>query len=116
MFHLSHHSNVLHFPMISHWLPEFHLHSQVSLSLSFTLSHCHVTVSLSQSVAVSNPKQVQLIHSKNASTPTSPTSPASPAVPAGGAAAWADNKGADKGKTLLAANPEPGKDLFNMKP
>ncbi|KAG7228208.1 hypothetical protein INR49_013371 [Caranx melampygus] len=30
-----------------------------------------------ESVAVSNPKQVQLIHSKNASTPTSPTSPTS---------------------------------------
>lgn len=85
-------------------------------SLSFTLSHCHVTVSLSQSVAVSNPKQVQLIHSKNASTPTSPTSPTSPAGPAGGAATWTDNKGADKGQTLLAANPEAGKDLFNMKP
>ncbi|KAI3357611.1 hypothetical protein L3Q82_016023, partial [Scortum barcoo] len=81
-------------------------------SLSFTLSQCHVTVSLSQSVAVSNPKQVQLIHSKNASTPTSPTSPMSPAGPAGGT----DNKGADKGQTFLSANPEAGKDLFNMKP
>ncbi|TDH10375.1 hypothetical protein EPR50_G00074890 [Perca flavescens] len=66
-----------------------------------------------ESVAVSNPKQVQLIHSKNASTPTSPTSPT---APAGGAAIWTDNKGADKGKTVLAANPEAGKDLFNMKP
>uniref|UniRef100_A0A4W6EM30 Solute carrier family 12 member 5b n=1 Tax=Lates calcarifer TaxID=8187 RepID=A0A4W6EM30_LATCA len=65
------------------------------------------------SMAVSNPKQVQLIHSKNTSTPTSPTSPMSPAAPAGGAATWTDNKGPDKGKTLLA---EPNKDLFNMKP
>uniref|UniRef100_A0A8C4HCF1 Solute carrier family 12 member 5b n=1 Tax=Dicentrarchus labrax TaxID=13489 RepID=A0A8C4HCF1_DICLA len=85
-------------------------------SLSFTLSQCHVTVSLSQSVAVSNPKQVQLIHTKNASTPTSPTSPTSPAGPAGGAATWTDNKGAGKGPTLLSANPEPGRDHFNMKP
>ena len=84
-------------------------------SLSFTLSR-HVTVSLSQSVAVSNPKQVQLIHNKNASTPTSPTSPTSPAGPAGAAATWTDNKGADKGTALLSPGPEPGKDLFNMKP
>lgn len=84
-------------------------------SLSFTLSR-HVTVSLSQSVAVSNPKQVQLIHNKNASTPTSPTSPTSPAGPAGAAATWTDNKGADKGTALLSPGPEAGKDLFNMKP
>uniref|UniRef100_A0A4W6ELG1 Solute carrier family 12 member 5b n=1 Tax=Lates calcarifer TaxID=8187 RepID=A0A4W6ELG1_LATCA len=58
-------------------------------------------------------REVQLIHSKNTSTPTSPTSPMSPAAPAGGAATWTDNKGPDKGKTLLA---EPNKDLFNMKP
>uniref|UniRef100_A0A665TAJ6 Solute carrier family 12 member 5b n=1 Tax=Echeneis naucrates TaxID=173247 RepID=A0A665TAJ6_ECHNA len=56
-------------------------------------------------------EEVQLIHSKNASTPTSPTSTTAPAAPAGGAATWTD-----KGKTFLAANPEPGKDLFNMKP
>lgn len=85
-------------------------------SLSFTLSRCHVTVSVSQSVAVSNPKQVQLIHGKNASSPTSPTSLTSPSGSAGGAATWTDNKGAAKGSTLGAANPEAGKDLFNMKP
>lgn len=68
-------------------------------------------MSLSQSVDVSDPKQVQLIHSKNASTPTSPTSPTSPGAPAGGAATWTDNKEAEKGK-----NPEAGKDFFNMKP
>uniref|UniRef100_A0A8D3DV32 Solute carrier family 12 member 5b n=1 Tax=Scophthalmus maximus TaxID=52904 RepID=A0A8D3DV32_SCOMX len=60
--------------------------------LPFTLSHCHV--------------MAQLIHSKNASTPTSPTSPTSPAGPAGGAATWTDNRGADKGKNLFAASPE----------
>eukprot|EP00064_Thunnus_orientalis_P001951 superscaffoldBa00000133_g1955 len=69
-----------------------------------------------ESVAVSNPKQVQLIHSKNTSIPASPTSPTSPVAPAGGAATWTDNKGADKGKNLTAANVEAGKDLFNMKP
>lgn len=84
-------------------------------SLSFTLLR-HVTVSLSQSVAVSNPKQVQLIHNKNASTPTSPTSPTSPAGPAGASAPWTDNKGADKGTSLLSPGTEAGKDLFNMKP
>uniref|UniRef100_A0A8C4HC67 Solute carrier family 12 member 5b n=1 Tax=Dicentrarchus labrax TaxID=13489 RepID=A0A8C4HC67_DICLA len=61
-------------------------------------------------------REVQLIHTKNASTPTSPTSPTSPAGPAGGAATWTDNKGAGKGPTLLSANPEPGRDHFNMKP
>lgn len=71
--------------------------------LSSALSHCHVAVSLSQSMAVSDPKQVQLIHSKNASTPTSPTGPASPA--------WTD-----KGSAPLSPNPEFGKDFFNMKP
>lgn len=65
--------------------------------------------------AVSNPKQVQLSHSKNVSTPTSPTSPTSPAAPAGGAVAWPDNKGAEK-KGLLTATSEVGKDFFNMKP
>nr|XP_033485350.1 solute carrier family 12 member 5b isoform X1 [Epinephelus lanceolatus] len=69
-----------------------------------------------ESGAVSNPKQVQLIHSKNASTPTSPTSPTSPTAPAGGAATRTDNKGADKAKTLSVATPELGKDVFNMKP
>lgn len=87
-----------------------------SLFHPVTLSRCHVTVSLSQSVAVSNPKQVQLIQSKNASSPTSPTSPTSPCGSAGGAATWTVNKGADKGLTLLSANPEAGKDFFNMKP
>uniref|UniRef100_A0A8D3DNJ4 Solute carrier family 12 member 5b n=1 Tax=Scophthalmus maximus TaxID=52904 RepID=A0A8D3DNJ4_SCOMX len=61
-------------------------------------------------------REAQLIHSKNASTPTSPTSPTSPAGPAGGAATWTDNRGADKGKNLFAASPESVKDLFNMKP
>ncbi|XP_053704382.1 solute carrier family 12 member 5b isoform X1 [Synchiropus splendidus] len=56
-----------------------------------------------ESVAVSNPKQAQLIHNKNSSTPTSPSSPTSPAE---GAAKWPE-----KGK-----DPESGKDLFNMKP
>ncbi|XP_074500098.1 solute carrier family 12 member 5b isoform X2 [Sebastes fasciatus] len=68
------------------------------------------------SVAEQPEDEVQLIHSKNASKPTSPTSPTAPAAPAGGAATWTDNKGADKGKTLLAATPESAKDLFNMKP
>ncbi|XP_058499526.1 solute carrier family 12 member 5b isoform X1 [Solea solea] len=58
-----------------------------------------------ESVAISNSKQVQLVHSKNASTPTSPTSPPSSAT-------WTDSKG----KNLLAVSPESGKDLFNMKP
>lgn len=71
---------------------------------------------VSQSVAVSNPKQVQLIHGKNASSPTSPTSLTTPSGSAGGAATWTDNKVADKGLTVGAANPEAGKDLFNMKP
>ncbi|KAJ4934868.1 hypothetical protein JOQ06_007649, partial [Pogonophryne albipinna] len=69
-----------------------------------------------QSVAVSNPKQVQLIHSKNTSTPASPTSPTSPVVPAGGATTWTDNKGAEKGKGPSEGNPEAGRDPFNMKP
>ncbi|XP_039864188.1 solute carrier family 12 member 5b isoform X2 [Simochromis diagramma] len=63
--------------------------------------------------AVSNPKQVQLSHSKNVSSPTSPTSPA---APAGGAVVWPDNKGAEKEKSLLTATSEVGKDFFNMKP
>lgn len=66
--------------------------------------------------AVSNPKQLQLSHSKNVSTPTSPTSPTSPAAPAGGAVVWPDNKGAEKEKSLLTATSEAGKDFFNMKP
>ncbi|XP_076734330.1 solute carrier family 12 member 5 isoform X2 [Maylandia zebra] len=66
--------------------------------------------------AVSNPKQVQLSHSRNVSTPTSPTSPTSPAAPAGGAVVWPDNKGAEKEKSLLTATSEAGKDFFNMKP
>ncbi|XP_029993972.1 solute carrier family 12 member 5b isoform X1 [Sphaeramia orbicularis] len=66
-----------------------------------------------ESVAVSNPTQVQLIHSKITSTPTSPTSPS---APAGGAAAWTDNKDAAKGRTLAPGTSEAGKDLFNMKP
>uniref|UniRef100_A0A8C7ZZU8 Solute carrier family 12 member 5b n=1 Tax=Oryzias sinensis TaxID=183150 RepID=A0A8C7ZZU8_9TELE len=63
-------------------------------------------------------REVQLIHNKNASTPTSPTSPTPPAEPpAGGAAAWTDSKGADKGRTLSPAAPaEAGKDLFSMRP
>ncbi|KAM9786123.1 solute carrier family 12 member 5-like [Neosynchiropus ocellatus] len=56
-----------------------------------------------ESVAVSDPKQAQLIHNKNSSTPTSPSSPTSPAE---GAARWPE-----QGK-----DPESGKDLFNMKP
>uniref|UniRef100_A0A673A4W9 Solute carrier family 12 member 5b n=1 Tax=Sphaeramia orbicularis TaxID=375764 RepID=A0A673A4W9_9TELE len=70
-------------------------------------------LSFTQSVAVSNPTQVQLIHSKITSTPTSPTSPS---APAGGAAAWTDNKDAAKGRTLAPGTSEAGKDLFNMKP
>ncbi|TKS77753.1 Solute carrier family 12 member 5 [Collichthys lucidus] len=66
-----------------------------------------------ESVAVSNTKQVQLIYSKNASMPTSPTSPAGPGE---GVATWTDNKSAGKGQSLLSANTEAGKDLFNMKP
>uniref|UniRef100_A0A8D3CHF3 Solute carrier family 12 member 5b n=1 Tax=Scophthalmus maximus TaxID=52904 RepID=A0A8D3CHF3_SCOMX len=58
------------------------------------------------SVAERPEEEAQLIHSKNASTPTSPTSPTSPAGPAGGAATWTDNRGADKGKNLFAASPE----------
>ncbi|XP_034552495.1 solute carrier family 12 member 5b [Notolabrus celidotus] len=56
------------------------------------------------SVAERPEDEVQLIHSKNASTPTSPTSLNPPT---------ADNKGADKGQT---ANAGTIKDLFNMKP
>uniref|UniRef100_A0A3B3UN52 Solute carrier family 12 member 5b n=1 Tax=Poecilia latipinna TaxID=48699 RepID=A0A3B3UN52_9TELE len=45
-------------------------------------------------------REVRLIQSKNAATPTSPTSPTSPAAtPAGGAVAWRDSKGPDKGMT-----------------
>ncbi|KAM6977098.1 solute carrier family 12 member 5b [Aplochiton taeniatus] len=74
-----------------------------------------------ESVAVSRPKQVQLIHNKNAST--TPTSPTSPTTPAGGALSpgsetqmtWTDEP-ADKGKNQAAANPENVKDLFSMKP
>uniref|UniRef100_A0A3Q3K6E2 Solute carrier family 12 member 5b n=1 Tax=Monopterus albus TaxID=43700 RepID=A0A3Q3K6E2_MONAL len=58
-------------------------------------------------------EEVQLIHGKNASTTTSPTTPA---VSAGGATTLTDNKGTDKGKSLLAVTPEAGKDHFNMKP
>lgn len=121
----SYHSNVVLFPVaasscfvISHWpLASRASHMLTGVSfLFFTLTHCPITVSPSQAVAASNPKQVQGIYSKKASTPTSPTSPTSPAGPTGGAAAWTDNKGADKGQTLLTANPEAGKDLFNMKP
>uniref|UniRef100_A0A3Q3XFI9 Uncharacterized protein n=1 Tax=Mola mola TaxID=94237 RepID=A0A3Q3XFI9_MOLML len=61
-------------------------------------------------------REVQLIHSKNVSSPTSPTSLMSPSVSAGGASAWTDSKAADKGSTLATPNPEAGKDLFNMKP
>ncbi|KAJ8016126.1 hypothetical protein DPEC_G00003930 [Dallia pectoralis] len=71
-----------------------------------------------ESMAVSCPKQVQLIHNKNA-TPTSPTSPVSPA---GGAATpgqemqmtWTD----EAENEAAAARPEQGgvKDIFNMKP
>uniref|UniRef100_A0A8D0A7F5 Solute carrier family 12 member 5b n=1 Tax=Sander lucioperca TaxID=283035 RepID=A0A8D0A7F5_SANLU len=59
--------------------------------------------STNEGASVAEQPEDELIHSKNASTPTSPTSPT---APAGGAATWTDNKGADKGKTLLAANPE----------
>lgn len=73
---------------------------------------------LSSLTVESYPFQVQLIYNKNASTPTSPTSPTPPAEPpAGGAAAWTDSKGADKGRTLSPAAPaEAGKDLFSMRP
>lgn len=101
-----------HWPLFARVLP---ILTGVSF-LSFTPSHCHVTVSLSQSVAVSNPTQVQLIHSKNASSTTSPTSLMSPSGSAGGASAWTDSKAADKGSTLATPNPEADKDLFNMKP
>ncbi|XP_058499527.1 solute carrier family 12 member 5b isoform X2 [Solea solea] len=57
------------------------------------------------SMAEKTEAEVQLVHSKNASTPTSPTSPPSSAT-------WTDSKG----KNLLAVSPESGKDLFNMKP
>ncbi|XP_077424027.1 solute carrier family 12 member 5b isoform X1 [Vanacampus margaritifer] len=53
-------------------------------------------------------EEVQLIHSKNASTPASPTSLT---APAGGGNTWTDNKDVDKGKNLGA-----GKDPFSMKP
>uniref|UniRef100_A0A3B3UMN5 Solute carrier family 12 member 5b n=1 Tax=Poecilia latipinna TaxID=48699 RepID=A0A3B3UMN5_9TELE len=62
-------------------------------------------------------REVRLIQSKNAATPTSPTSPTSPAAtPAGGAVAWRDSKGPDKGMTDSAATPGAGKDPLNMKP
>lgn len=97
--------------LISNWPLVYRVSSTLTdvFFFSFTLSHCHVMMPLSQFVAVSNPKQVQLIHGKNASTPTSPTSSTTTAAPAQGTAT-------DKGKTLLAANPEGGKDVFNMKP
>ncbi|XP_051913477.1 solute carrier family 12 member 5b isoform X1 [Hippocampus zosterae] len=53
-------------------------------------------------------EEVQLIHNKNASTPTSPTSPT---APAGVGRTWTDNKEVHKGKNL-----EAGKDPFSMKP
>ncbi|XP_023187631.1 solute carrier family 12 member 5-like isoform X1 [Xiphophorus maculatus] len=68
-----------------------------------------------KSEAVSNPKQVRLIQSKNAATsPTSPTSPA--ATLAGGTVTWRGSKGPDKGMTDSAATPGAGKDPLNMKP
>uniref|UniRef100_A0A8D3DHK7 Solute carrier family 12 member 5b n=1 Tax=Scophthalmus maximus TaxID=52904 RepID=A0A8D3DHK7_SCOMX len=57
-----------------------------------------------ESLAVSNSIQAQLIHSKNASTPTSPTSPTSPAGPAGGAATWTDNRGQTRYMTSMRLN------------
>ncbi|MEQ2267447.1 hypothetical protein XENORESO_006169 [Xenotaenia resolanae] len=70
-----------------------------------------------ESEAVSNLKQVRLIQSKNAATPTSPTSPTSPAATlAGGAVTWRDSKGPDKGMTDSAATPEACKDPLSMKP
>ncbi|KAF7653700.1 hypothetical protein LDENG_00079630 [Lucifuga dentata] len=67
-------------------------------------------------VAEKPEEEVQLIHHNNAA-PT-PTSPTSPTFPVGGAATWTDNKGAEKEKSqaTTTANPEAGKDLFNMKP
>ncbi|XP_045065486.1 solute carrier family 12 member 5-like isoform X1 [Coregonus clupeaformis] len=68
-----------------------------------------------ESVAVSRPKQVQLIHNKNA-TPTSPTTPAGSAATPGSEVqmTWTD-----KAETqATACHPEQGgvKDIFNMKP
>lgn len=88
------------FLLSSFWPPDVRLDSPVSL---FSPSPCHIAASLSQSAVASDPKQVQLIHSKNASTPTSPTGPTSPS--------WTD-----KGSVPVSPNPELGKDLFNMKP
>uniref|UniRef100_A0A3P9I700 Solute carrier family 12 member 5b n=1 Tax=Oryzias latipes TaxID=8090 RepID=A0A3P9I700_ORYLA len=66
-------------------------------------------------VAEKPEEKVILWKIKNYLSPTSPTPPAEP--PAGGAAAWTDSKGADKGRTLSPAAPaEAGKDLFSMRP
>uniref|UniRef100_A0A8D3DTI0 Solute carrier family 12 member 5b n=1 Tax=Scophthalmus maximus TaxID=52904 RepID=A0A8D3DTI0_SCOMX len=56
------------------------------------------------SVAERPEEEAQLIHSKNASTPTSPTSPTSPAGPAGGAATWTDNRGQTRYMTSMRLN------------
>nr|XP_057907523.1 solute carrier family 12 member 5b isoform X3 [Doryrhamphus excisus] len=67
--------------------------------------HCQASIEEGARGAEQPEEEVQLIHSKSASSPTSLT------APAGGGATWTDSKGADKGKNL-----EAGKDLFSMKP
>ncbi|CAB1329290.1 unnamed protein product [Coregonus sp. 'balchen'] len=70
------------------------------------------------SVAVSRPKQVQLIHNKNA-TPTSPTSPITPAGGVTTPGSEVQMTWTDKAEhQAAAAHPEQGgvKDIFNMKP
>ncbi|XP_029011107.1 solute carrier family 12 member 5-like isoform X1 [Betta splendens] len=54
------------------------------------------------------PQQPQRSHGRNAPTPTGATGPA--------ASAPAHKRAADKGRSLLAANAEGGRDAFNMKP
>ncbi|XP_057683508.1 solute carrier family 12 member 5b isoform X3 [Corythoichthys intestinalis] len=71
-------------------------------------SRSHHSIEEGSSVAEQPEEEVQLIHSKNASTPTSPTSPT---TPAGSGNTWTDYKGADKRKNL-----ETSKDPFSMKP
>ncbi|XP_017265156.1 solute carrier family 12 member 5b isoform X1 [Kryptolebias marmoratus] len=69
-----------------------------------------------KSEAVSNPKQVQLIHNRNTSTPAGLTSPAAAAAAAGGAATRTDGRHTERGTTLSAVTPEGGRDLHSMKP
>ncbi|XP_037539756.1 solute carrier family 12 member 5 [Nematolebias whitei] len=67
-----------------------------------------------KSEAVSNPKQVQLIHNKKTSKPSALISPA--ASSAGGAATWSDGNNTEKGKILSAVTPDGGRELLSMKP